>query len=123
MRRLFLALMDVYGRLGLVQRTCAGLALGIDFSGTEQALLGESRSEQFVDQNAEQNHVSYDGTVAEIGGGKGHSQSNTSLREESDTQILGDGFAALYHSAGKVGEAIFTGATGENIDHTDNQGR
>ena len=61
-----------------------------NFTGIAQGVAGKQRTDQFINQNPEQGHVSDNGGIhsAKDGSLIHHAQGNTGLRQKGNSQIL-----------------------------------
>ena len=86
-----------------------------------QCHAGQERSDQFVDQYAEQDDIADQSSLFSTQrlGGHDHAQGHTGLREQGNAQVFADGLIAMGPSTGQPGAEIFAQAAEQNVGNTD----
>ena len=106
---------------GFVFLPGAGAAFGLDLAHGKQRALGQGRAYQLIHQHAEQHHIPGQSAVGQGGSGDGHAQSNASLGQQRDAQVVGDELGLTGEAAAEGCTALLACAAGNDVKYAHQQ--
>ena len=90
--------------------SCAGLAIRDDIARFGKRELGEEGTDDLVDEDGEEGYRAHDAAALDVErhSGTSHTERNSRLRKEGDTEVFRDHRIALRHLCADARTEIFT---------------